>query len=123
MRSICKNGCILDNFGQKSTQFFPNWMFFVAIWYSDGSQNHASRGIEVVEILKSTLSIPVQMFFKDPPPDSISINLKVSTYHEHIYTFFASRSARYNKSYHIWPKITVVPRGSNLIKISFPIFN
>ena len=40
----------------------------MASWYSDGSQNHVSRGIEVVEILKSTLSIPVQNFLKDPPP-------------------------------------------------------
>ena len=52
----------------KSTLFVPNWVLFWAIWYCDGSQNPASRGIEVVEILKSTLSIPVENFLKTPPP-------------------------------------------------------
>ncbi len=33
-------------FGQKSTQFVPNWVvFFAPNWYSDGSQNHTFRGI------------------------------------------------------------------------------
>ena len=52
----------------KSTQFVPNWVFYAANWYSDGSQNHAVSGIEMVEILKSTLSIglPVQNFLKTP---------------------------------------------------------
>ncbi len=41
---------------------------FSKIWpknpQSDGSQNHTFRGIEMVEILKSTLSIPVQNLVK-----------------------------------------------------------
>ena len=36
--------------------------YSVAIWYTDGSQNQVSRDIEMVEILKSTLRIPVHIF-------------------------------------------------------------
>ena len=43
-------------------------MLFTEKWYRDGSENHAFRGIEMVEILNSTLSIPVQIFLKTPPP-------------------------------------------------------
>ena len=35
-------------FGQKkSTPFVPHWVFFATISYSDGSQNHTFRGIEI----------------------------------------------------------------------------
>ena len=37
---------------------------FCSKWYSDWSQNHAFWGIEMVEILKSTLSLPVQNFWR-----------------------------------------------------------
>ena len=67
MRPICKIGCISGNYAKKSTQFVPNWVFFAANQYSDGSQNQAFCGIEMVEVLKSTLSIPVQIFLKNPP--------------------------------------------------------
>ena len=53
----CKIGCILENLALKSTYFATNWVLFAEKWYRDGSQNHAFRGIEMVEILK--LSIPV----------------------------------------------------------------
>ena len=49
-------------------QFAPNWVLFAEKWYRDGSQNHAFRGIEMVEILNYTLSIPVRIFLKKPPP-------------------------------------------------------
>ena len=52
----------------KKHLIFSKLCVFVAIWYRNGSQNHASRGKEVVEILKSTLSIHVQIFLKTPPP-------------------------------------------------------
>ena len=39
----------------------------MAIWYTDGSQSQASRGIEMIKILKSTLSIPVEFFLKNLP--------------------------------------------------------
>ena len=42
-------------------------MLFAEKWYTDGSQNHAFRGIEMVEILNSTLSIPVRIFLKNTP--------------------------------------------------------
>ena len=43
----------------------------MAIWYTDGSQNQVSRGIkEMVEIIKSTLSIPVQHFLKTSPREN-----------------------------------------------------
>ena len=58
----------LENLAKKSTQFAPNWVLFAEKWYRDGSQNHAFRGIEMVEILNSTLSIPVRFFLKNPPP-------------------------------------------------------
>ena len=47
-----------------------NWVYF-GKWYRDGSQNHAFRGIEMVEILNSTLSIPVRFFFEEPPPPGL----------------------------------------------------
>ena len=50
----------------KKPPFVLNWVFFAAIWYSDGSQYHTFWGIEMVEILKSTLSLPVQNFLKTP---------------------------------------------------------
>ena len=43
-----------------------------AIWKTDGSQNHAFRGIEMVEILKSTLSLPVKNSLKNPRPRGIT---------------------------------------------------
>ena len=43
-------------------------VFFAAIWYNDGLQNHAFWGIDMVEILKSTLSLPVYKFFWRHPP-------------------------------------------------------
>ena len=46
-------------------------MLFAEKWYRDGSQNHAFRGIERVEILNSTLSIPVRIFLKNPPPPGL----------------------------------------------------
>ncbi len=57
---------------QTRTQFVPNWEFFASVWYSDGSQNHTFRVIEMVEILKATLSIPVQSVWR--PPSSIYPN-------------------------------------------------
>ncbi len=39
-------------------------LFFAKILNSDGSQNHTFRSIEMVKILKSTLSIPVQNVVK-----------------------------------------------------------
>ena len=63
-----QNWLYFGKFGQKSTQFAPNWVFFATNWYSDGSQNHAFRGIEMVDFPKSTLSIPVQFFLKNAPP-------------------------------------------------------
>ena len=65
MRPICKIGNILENLAKKSTQFAPDWVLFAEKWYRDGSQNHAFRGIEMVEILNSTLSMmhPRTMFF------------------------------------------------------------
>ena len=65
-----QNWVYFGKFGQKSTQFAPNWVFFATNWYSDGSQNHAFRGIEMVDFPKSTLSIPVQIFLKNAPPRS-----------------------------------------------------
>ena len=42
--------------------------------YRDGSQNHTFQGIEMVEILNSTLSIPVRIFLKNnPPPGAINM--------------------------------------------------
>ena len=83
MHPICKIGCILENLAKKSTKFAPNWVLFAEKWYRDGSQNHAFRGIEMVEILNSTLSIPVRIFLRTPPPglemkwrmDSINLRL------------------------------------------------
>ena len=46
---------------EKATTLFQIGVF-AAIGYSDGSQNHTFRGIEMVEILKSTLSIPYKIF-------------------------------------------------------------
>ena len=68
MRPICKIGCILENLAKKAPNFAPNWVLFAEKWYRDGSQNHAFRGIEMVEILNSTLSFPVRIFLKNPPP-------------------------------------------------------
>ncbi len=42
--------------------------FGIWVWYNDGSQNHTFRGIEMVEILKYTFSIPVQIFWRHPHP-------------------------------------------------------
>ena len=64
MRPICKIGFILENLAKKA----PNLpQIFAEKWYRDGSQNHAFRGIEMVEILNSTLSIPVRNILKNPP--------------------------------------------------------
>ena len=63
-----QNWVYFGQFSYKSTQFAPNWVLFAEKWYRDGSQNHAFRGIEIVEILNSTLSIPVQIFFEETPP-------------------------------------------------------
>ena len=71
MRPICKIGCILENLAKKAPNFAPNWVLFAEKWYRDGSQNHAFRGIEMVEILNSTLSIPVRIFLKNPPPPGV----------------------------------------------------
>ena len=67
MRPICKIGCILENLARKAPSFAPNWVLLAEKWYRDGSQNHAFWGIEVVEILNSTLSIPVRVFLKNCP--------------------------------------------------------
>ena len=48
---------------------FAKLVVFWKIWPVGivmGHKNHASQGIKVVEILKSTLSIPVQFFLKNP---------------------------------------------------------
>ena len=64
-----QNWVYFGKFGKKVPNLFQVGCFFMAIWYSDGSQNHASRGKEVFEILKSTLSIPVQNFLKTTPTE------------------------------------------------------
>ena len=48
-----------------------NWVHFGKIWpfcYTDESLNHTFRGIEMVEIQKSTFSIHVQILWSYPPP-------------------------------------------------------
>ena len=78
MPPTCKIGCILENLAKKSTQFAPNWVLFAEKWYRDGSQNHAFRGIEMVEILNSTLSIiPRTNFLKTPPPGGCELGLNL----------------------------------------------
>ena len=69
MRPICKIECILENLAKKHS-ICPKLGAFCRkmVGYRDGPQNHAFRGIEMVEILNSTLSIPVQIFFEEPPP-------------------------------------------------------
>ena len=43
-------------------------MFFATNWYSDGSQNHAFRGIQMVGFPKSTLQFEhPRTIFKNPP--------------------------------------------------------
>ena len=75
MRPICKIGCILENLAKKAPNL-PQIGCFLVKWYRDGSQNHAFRGIEMVEILNSTSSIPVglRFFLKNPPPEPRSPN-------------------------------------------------
>ena len=68
-RPICKIGCILENLAKKHPICAKSGAaFFAEKWYRDGSQNHAFRGIEMIEIFNSTLSIPVRFFLKTPPP-------------------------------------------------------
>ena len=71
---ILQNWVYFGKFSEKSTQFASNWVLFAEKWYRDGSQNHAFRGIEMVEILNSTLSIPVQIFLRNPPPPGYNIS-------------------------------------------------
>ena len=61
-----QNWVYFGKFGQKSTQFAPIWVFFATNWYSDGSQNHAFRGIEMVDFPKSKFEPPRTKFFEDP---------------------------------------------------------
>ena len=61
-------GGMLATHLQRIIEFLAHCVSFAAIWYIDGLQNHAFSGIEMVEILKSTLSLPVQFFLKNPPP-------------------------------------------------------
>ena len=62
MRPICKIGYIFENLAKEAPNLPQIGCFFAEKWYRDGSQNHAFRGIEMVKILNSTLSIPVQFF-------------------------------------------------------------
>ena len=72
MRPICKIGCILENLAKKAPNLPQIGCFLKEKWYRDGSQNHTFRGIEMVEILNSTLSIPVRIFLKNTPPPGLS---------------------------------------------------
>ena len=62
MRPICKIGCILENLAKKPPNFPPIECFLQKNGIEMGHKNHAFRGIEMVENLNSTLSIPVQFF-------------------------------------------------------------
>ena len=53
MREICKIGCILENLAKKAPNLPQIGCFLQKKWYRDGLQNHAFRGIEMVEILNS----------------------------------------------------------------------
>ena len=76
---LAKSG-VFWKIGQKKHRICSK---LLAIWYTDESQNQVSRGIEMVEILKSTLSIPVQIFWKNPPPIYLIISPWLSNYKLH----------------------------------------
>ena len=67
MRPICKIGCILENLANKAPNMPQIGCFLQKNGIEMGLKITLFRGIEMVEILNSTLSIPVQ-FFEDPPP-------------------------------------------------------
>ena len=81
MRPICKIECILENLAKKSTQFAPNWVIFAEKWYRDGSQNHAFRGIEMVEIFKLYFEHPRTNFFWRIPRGA---HVFISGYHARV---------------------------------------
>ena len=56
MRPICKIGCILENLAKKAPNLPQIGCFLQKKWYRDGSQSHAFRGIEMVEILKKMVA-------------------------------------------------------------------
>ena len=72
MRPICNIG----KFGQRSTHFAPNWVFFEANWYSDGSQNHTSRYRDGQLFEAYTLSIYIHVNVFEcpfPPPRAATL--------------------------------------------------
>ena len=58
-------------FGQiivKSTQFDQNWVLFFQKWYTDGWEIWQKIGIQIVRFSRSGRHIPVQFWWKNPPP-------------------------------------------------------